>query len=162
MRTILAAALLSGVVAGCASTPERSPEATTTGPTVEQTRTGLITAMRAQELQLFSPDVPESKTIWVARDESTEIVRDGQPIAWDELPEGAPVRVSFEPAAGAEIASRIEVLTGQEAEQVRSSLGQIPRSGTGGAGDSQMQDGDDGDDGEDGEDAQDSGGQANE
>ncbi|MGI5860599.1 MAG: hypothetical protein ACOX6T_00915 [Myxococcales bacterium] len=132
MRTILAAALVSGLVAGCASTQKSSPEATT-GPTVEQTRTGFLTDVRAQELQVFSPDVPGEKTIWIARDDSTEIVRDGQPIAWNQLTEGVPVRVSFEPAAGPEKASRIEVLTGQEAEQLRSSLGQqmqAPGAGT--------------------------------
>lgn len=142
MRTILATALVGAVVAGCASTPEPSPKAPTTGPTLEQTRTGFITAVRDQELQLFSPDVPESKTVWVARSESTEIVRDGQPIAWDELTEGAPVRVSFEPAAGAEKASRIEVLTGQEAERLRSSLGQPQEPDAGAAGESGPAEGD--------------------
>jgi hypothetical protein len=137
MRSIAIAAVFAVVLAGCASTKETTKGTGTTSGTVTQTREGLVTAVRGQQVEVYSPAATESRTIWMKRTDETEITRDGNRISWSELQSGTPVRISVKPDIGAERAIRVQVLTGAEADKLRAQIQQNPPSygGYGGTGD---------------------------
>lgn len=87
---------------------------------MRDTVTGVVTDRQEQTVEVRNSETQQ--TAWFQRTPETVLVRENQPMDWSELEEGMPVRVSYEPEAGAERAVRVEVLTGAEAEKVHEAL----------------------------------------
>lgn len=122
----LVAAMAMGQLA-CAGAREAMADVRNAVPGLEETETGVVTAVRRDVIavQLISPEMEEP--VLFTRQKSTVVVRDGRPFDWNQLTEGTPVRVGFEPATGPERAFRVEVLTGREAQRVREQAGAMQR-----------------------------------
>jgi hypothetical protein len=126
MKMRMGAAVLVAVgtllgVTGCAGTSEARRDISAVVPGLEQNWRGVVMrvddqanaiAVRAVE----SAEMPQAA--WFAIDQTTILERDGERISIMQLEQGTPVKVSFEPAAGAEKTYRVKVLTGQEAQEV--------------------------------------------
>ncbi|MCY1081765.1 hypothetical protein [Archangium lansingense] len=119
LGAVALAAVLGG--AGCAGTKEAKQDVESAVPGLSQKEEGVVTNVDkdAHRIAVKSVSEPAAQEVWFALTVDTKLERDGQIVTWDDLSEGTPVRVSFEPATGAEKAYRVEVLTGLEADEVR-------------------------------------------
>ncbi len=119
LGAVVLAAVLGG--AGCAGTKEAKKDIEAVVPGLSQSREGVVTDvdMDAHRIAVRSVDAPSEPEAWFALSGDTKLERDGQLVSMDELSEGMPVRVSYEPATGPEKTYKVEVLTGEKAEEVR-------------------------------------------
>ncbi|WNG61037.1 hypothetical protein F0U59_44765 [Archangium gephyra] len=119
LGAVVLAAVLGG--AGCAGTKEAARDVESAVPGLSQKEEGVLTDVDkdAHRIAVKSVSEPSGQEVWFALTPDTKLERDGQLVTWDDLDEGAPVRVSFEPAAGAEKTYKVELLTGQRAEEVK-------------------------------------------
>ena len=119
LGAVVLAAVLGG--AGCAGTKEAARDVESAVPGLSQKEEGVVTNVDkdAHRIAVKSVSEPSAQEVWFALTPDTKLERDGQLVTWDDLDEGAPVRVSFEPAAGAEKTYKVELLTGQKAEEVK-------------------------------------------
>lgn len=119
LGVVVLAAVLGGV--GCAGTKEAARDVESAVPGLSQKQEGVVTNVDrdAHRIAVKTVDGPTAQEVWFALTVDTELERDGQMVTWDDLDEGTPVRVSFEPAAGPEKTYKVEVLTGQEADEVK-------------------------------------------
>jgi len=108
------------VAAGCAGTSEAKRDVEGAIPGVESTREGMVVEVRQDSIAVQDAENPDAPPVRFQRTEETDLVRNDQPFSWPELSEGMPVRVHYDEATGAEQATRIEILTGAEADEVRS------------------------------------------
>ncbi len=124
---VIVAVAAAGLQLACAGTREAMADVRGAIPGLEETESGVVMAVRRDVIavQLITPEA--EKPVLFSRQEGTVVVRDGQPFDWNQLTEGTPVRVSFEPATGAERVFRVEVLTGREAQRVREQAGTMQR-----------------------------------
>lgn len=113
------AAVLGGV--GCAGTREAARDVEAAVPGLSQKQEGVVTNVDkdAHRIAVRSVSEPAAQEVWFALTVDTKLERDGQRVTWEDIDEGTPVRVSFEPAAGAEKTYKVELLTGQKAEEVK-------------------------------------------
>jgi hypothetical protein len=111
-----------GFAFGCAGPKEASKDVTAAIPGVSQHRDGVITGVQGDNIAVADANNPNEPVAWFHVDADTKIERAGQRVALNQLSEGTAVRVSFEPATGAEKTSKIEVLTGAEAQQLEQKL----------------------------------------
>ncbi|WPB78815.1 hypothetical protein KYC5002_06565 [Archangium violaceum] len=119
LGAVVLAAVLGG--AGCAGTKEAARDVESAVPGLSQKEEGVVTNVDkdAHRIAVKSVSEPVGQEVWFALTPETKLERDGQLVTWDDLDEGTPVRVSFEPAAGAEKTYKVELLTGQRAEEVK-------------------------------------------
>lgn len=105
---------------GCAGPKEAGRDIGAAIPGVAETQTGVVTEVREDFIAVRLPgEAPEAPPVWFQRTADTRLVEDGQPANWTQLVEGTAVRVRFEAEPGPERAYEIEVLSGDEAEQIR-------------------------------------------
>jgi hypothetical protein len=119
LGAVVLGALLGGV--GCAGTKEAAHDVESAVPGLSQKSEGVVTNVDkdGSRIAVMSVDNPAAKEVWFALTPNTKLEREGQMVTWDDLSEGTPVRVSFEPAAGPEKTFQVELLTGQKAEEVK-------------------------------------------
>ncbi|WP_152622555.1 hypothetical protein [Archangium violaceum] len=119
LGAVVLAAVLGG--AGCAGTKEAARDVESAVPGLSQKEEGVVTNVDkdSHRIAVKSVSEPSAQEVWFALTPDTKLERDGQRVGWDDLDEGTPVRVSFEPAAGAEKTYKVELLTGQQAEEVK-------------------------------------------
>ena len=119
LGAVMLAAVLGGV--GCAGTKEAAKDVEAAVPGLSQKQEGVVTSVDkdAHRIAVKTVNEPAAQEVWFSLTVDTKLERDGQMVTWDDIDEGAPVRVSFEPAAGAEKAHKLEILTGQEADEVK-------------------------------------------
>ena len=110
--------------AGCAGSKEEKRGEQTAAKQAESSKEGTIVSVQEDTITVRDAENPQGRTIRFQRTAETDIVRDDRPFSWTQLSQGMPVRVSYAPVAGEERATRVEVLTGSEAEQVRSRAGE--------------------------------------
>lgn len=121
---LAALAAVVGGVMGCAGPREaRRDVASFIAPS--QTRLGVVTNIQGQNIAVASVEDPAAPAAWFNIGAETTVERNGQRVELGMLEEGTPVRVQFEPATGPERTTRVEVLTGPEAEQVREKAQQL-------------------------------------
>lgn len=119
MGAVALAAVLGGV--GCAGTKEAKRDVEAAVPGLSQKREGLVVSVDAKRNLVEVNDVnnPAAPPAWFALTPGTRLERQGQRVNLNDISEGTPVRVSYEPATGPEEAYTIEVLTGEKADEVR-------------------------------------------
>jgi hypothetical protein len=119
LGAVVLGALLGGV--GCAGTKEAGRDVESAVPGLSQKSEGVVTSVDkdASRIAVKSVDDPAAPEAWFALTPNTKMERDGQIVTWDDLSEGTPVRVSYEPATGPETTYKLEILTGQKAEEVK-------------------------------------------
>lgn len=125
MKRMLLAVAVLGVSLGlgaCAGTKEAQRDVESSVPGLSESTTGVVTDVSDNMLTVRTAE-GEHKEVQFQRSAKTELVSAGQPYNWTDLNEGTPVRVKFESEAGAEKASKIEVLTGDEAQKVLAETG---------------------------------------
>lgn len=133
MKTRRAVVLLGALSAlgfgfGCAGTKEAGKDIGAAIPGVWQHREGVVVGVKGDNVAVADASQPNAPAAWFAISANTKIERDGQRLEVGQLTEGTAVRVSFEPAAGAEKTDKIEVLSGQKAQEVEQKLqGQHPQ-----------------------------------
>jgi hypothetical protein len=116
-----------GLGIGCAGTKEAGKDVGAALPGVSQHRDGLVTKVQGENIAVADANNPNEPVAWFKVGADTKIERDGQRMELSQLSEGTPVRVSFEPATGPEKTSKIEVLTGDKAQEVeQKSQGEHP------------------------------------
>lgn len=111
-----------GFTFGCAGTKEAGKDVGAAIPGVYQHRDGVITGVQGNNVAVADANNPNEPVAWFHVAADTKIERSGQRVELSQLSEGTAVRVSFEPATGAEKTSKIEVLTGDQAQQVEQKL----------------------------------------
>ena len=126
MRTrvkVLGAAVLAAVLGGvgCAGPKEAARDVEAAVPGLSQKQEGVVTNVDkdAHRIAVKTVDEPAAQEVWFALTVDTKLERDGQMVTWDDIDEGTPVRVSYEPAAGAEKTYKVEILTGHQADEVK-------------------------------------------
>lgn len=87
------------------------------------TWTGVVAQIAEDQIAVTAVDAPSAKPAWFQILSSTRIEQSGEDVKWIRITEGTPVRVRYEPAAGAERTFALEILTGLEGEEVRRRLG---------------------------------------
>lgn len=119
LGAVVLAAVLGG--AGCAGTKEAARDVESSVPGLSQKDEGVVTDVDkdAHRIAVRSVSEPVGQEVWFSLTPKTKLERDGQLVTWDEITEGTPVRVSFEPATGAEKTYKVELLTGQKAQEVK-------------------------------------------
>lgn len=119
LGAVVLAAVLGG--AGCAGPKEAKRDVEAAVPGLSQKREGVVTNVDKDHSRIEVKDVnnPSSSEAWFALTPDTKMERDGHLVTWDDLHEGTPVRVSYEPAAGAEKTYKVEILTGEKAGEVK-------------------------------------------
>lgn len=119
LGAMVLAAMLGGV--GCAGTREAKRDVASAVPGLAEKREGVVTNVDRDHNQIEVKDAnnPSAPEAWFALSPNTKMERDGQMVTWDDIHEGTPVRVSFEPAAGAEKTYKVEILTGEKAGEVK-------------------------------------------
>ncbi|HYO54505.1 hypothetical protein [Archangium sp.] len=119
LGAVVLAAVLGGV--GCAGTKEAVRDVEAAVPGLSQKHEGVVTNVDkdANRIAVKAVDDPSVQEVWFALTPDTKMERDGQMVTWDDIDEGTPVRVSFEPAAGPERTYKLEILTGQKADEVK-------------------------------------------
>ena len=111
-----------GFGVGCAGTKEAGRDVGAAIPGVWQHREGVVVARDGNKLAVSDASKPTEPAAWFDLGPDTKIERDGQRVEPDQLSEGTPVRVAFEPATGAEKTNEVQVLTGQKAQEVEQKL----------------------------------------
>ncbi len=124
MRTRRAVVLLGalgalGLGVGCAGTREAGRDLGAALPGVSQSQEGVVVDVQGNTIAVANAAKPNEPAAWFHIAADTQVERDGQRLEVSQLSEGAPVRVSFEPATGAEKTFKVEVLSGQRAEEVK-------------------------------------------
>ncbi|PTL84204.1 hypothetical protein [Vitiosangium sp. GDMCC 1.1324] len=119
LGAVALAAVLGGV--GCAGPKEATKDVEAAVPGLAQKREGLVTNVDRKDNRIEVNDVdhPGAPDAWFALSPKTKLERDGQMVTWDDIHEGTPVRVSFEPEVGAEKTYKVEILTGVKADEVK-------------------------------------------
>ena len=119
MGAVALAAVLGGV--GCAGPKEAGKDVEAAVPGLSEKREGLVTNVdkNANLIEVKDVDNPAAPPAWFALTPGTKLERDGRLVSINDLSEGTPVRVSFEPATGPEKTYKVEVLTGAKADEVR-------------------------------------------
>lgn len=119
LGAVVLAAVLGGV--GCAGSKEAARDVEAAVPGLSQKREGLVSSVDKDHSRIEVKDAnnPNAPQAWFALTPETKLERDGQLVTWDDLHEGTPVRVSFEPAAGDEKTYKVEILTGEKAGEVK-------------------------------------------
>ncbi len=119
LGAVMLVAVLGG--AGCAGTREAARDVESAVPGLSQKQEGVVTDVDkdAHRIAVRTVNEPAAQEVWFALTPDAKLERDGQLVTWDEIDEGTPVRVSFEPAAGAEKTYKVELLTGQKADEVK-------------------------------------------
>ncbi len=119
LGAVVLGALLGGV--GCAGPKEAARDVESSVPGLSQKSEGVVTRVdkEASRIAVKSVDDPAAPEAWFALTPNTKLERDGRIATWDDLSEGTPVRVSYEPATGPERTYKLEILTGQKAEEVK-------------------------------------------
>lgn len=107
------------LAAGCAGTSEAKRDVEGAIAGIEESTEGMVVAVHGDELEVRSAEDPDAAPMRFERTADTDLVRNDRPFSWVELSEGMPVRVHFEAKGGSEQATRIEILTGPEADEVR-------------------------------------------
>lgn len=107
---------------GCAGTKEAGKDVGAAVPGVYQHRDGLVTKVQGNNVAVADANNPNEPVAWFNVGADTKIEREGQRMELSQLSEGTAVRVSFEPATGAEKTSKIEVLTGDKAQELEQKL----------------------------------------
>jgi hypothetical protein len=107
---------------GCAGTKEAGKDVSAAVPGVYQHRDGLVTKVEGNNVAVADANNPNEPVAWFNVGADTKIEREGQRVELSQLSEGTAVRVSFEPATGAEKTSKIEVLTGDKAQEMEQKL----------------------------------------
>jgi hypothetical protein len=126
LGAVMLGALLGGV--GCAGTKEATHDVESAVPGLSQKSEGVVTNVDkdASRIAVKSVDDPAVPEVWFALTPDTKMERDGQMVTWDDLSEGTPVRVSFEPAMGPEKTYKVEILVGQKADEVKQKAEHLP------------------------------------
>lgn len=124
MRTRRAVVLLGALGAlgfgfGCAGTREAGRDIGAAIPGVSQHRDGVVVGIEGNVIAVADAEKPREPAAWFNIAADTKVERAGQRMEVSQISEGLPVRVSFEPATGAEKTFKVEVLTGQKAEEVK-------------------------------------------
>lgn len=124
MRTRRAVVLLGALSAlgfgfGCAGTREAGRDISGALPGISQNREGVVVGVEGNAIAVADANQPYGPAAWFSISPDTEVERAGQRMEVSQISEGQPVRVSFEPAIGAEKTFKVEVLTGQKAEEVK-------------------------------------------
>ncbi|MCY1020078.1 hypothetical protein [Pyxidicoccus sp. MSG2] len=107
---------------GCAGAKEAGKDVGAAVPGVYQHRDGLVTKVEGNNVAVADANNPKEPVAWFNVGANTKIEREGQRMDLSQLSEGTAVRVSFEPATGAEKTSKIEVLTGDKAQELEQKL----------------------------------------
>lgn len=117
---------IGALAVGCAGgekSRREEPVATTQRQAAPETTVGIVTSVDSRRLMVERADNPggdPSLYEWTTR---SIVVREGREIGWKELHEGDAVRVSWDRGVfGPDRAVRVEVLTGAEADEVRSEI----------------------------------------
>jgi hypothetical protein len=108
-------------VTGCAGPQERAArDVRAAAPETAQQWKGVVLQVEPQvnAIAIRSAEDTQVPAAWFALAPDTIMTRDGERVSLMELREGTPVRVSFAPAVGPERAYRVEVLTGEEGQEV--------------------------------------------
>lgn len=113
------AVVLGGV--GCAGPKEAERDVEASVPGLSQKREGLVTSVDAKNNLVEVNDVnnPAAPPVWFVLTPKTELEREGQRVNINDISEGTPVSVRYEPTTGPEKAYKIELLTGQKASEVQ-------------------------------------------
>ncbi|QSQ23592.1 hypothetical protein JY651_00985 [Pyxidicoccus parkwayensis] len=111
-----------GLGMGCAGTKEAGKDVSAAIPGVYQHRDGVITQVHGNNIAVADANNLNEPVAWFNINANTKIERDGKRVELSQLSEGTAVRVSFEPATGAEKTSKIEVLSGDQAQQLEQKL----------------------------------------
>ncbi len=119
-KVMLGVGVAALMLAGCAGTSEAKKDVEGAVAGLEETKEGTIVDVQQDFIAVQDAEDPQGEPLRFQRTETTDLVRDEEPFSWPQLAPGMPVRVSYEAEAGAEQASRIEILTGSEADEVRS------------------------------------------
>lgn len=125
MKRILLVAMGVAALAlvGCAGSKEEKRGVEKTASMNETTTEGTVVAVEEDTITVRDAKNPQGQTLKLRRTSDTDLVRDDRPFSWTEISQGMPVRVSYEADSGPGRATRVEVLTGSEAEQVRNKAG---------------------------------------
>jgi hypothetical protein len=124
MKTRRAVVLLGALSAlgfgfGCAGTKEAGKDIGAAIPGVSQHRDGVVVGVQGNVIAVADAEKPNEPAAWFNINADTKVEKDGQRMELSQLSEGQPVRVSFEPATGAEKTYKVEVLSGQKADEVK-------------------------------------------
>ncbi len=119
LGAVVLGAVLGGV--GCAGTREAARDIEAAVPGLSEKREGVVTSVDkdGNRIEVKSVDDPAAPTAWFALTPDTKLEREGRLVSLDDISEGTPVRVSYEPATGPERTYRVEVLTGEKADEVK-------------------------------------------
>jgi hypothetical protein len=90
-------------------------------PGLSNKREGLVTRVDKEGNLIEVKDVndPGAPSAWFVLTPGTKLEREGRLVSIEDLSEGTPVRVSFEPATGPERTYKVEILTGPKADEVK-------------------------------------------
>lgn len=120
---LVATGIATLALAGCAGSKEAKRDAEETVAGMEATKEGMVVAVREDRITVRDMSSSQGETIDFQRTSETDLVRGDEPFSWTELSQGMPVRVSYDSDAGPEKATKVEILTGSEAEKIRSKSG---------------------------------------
>lgn len=115
-----------GIGFGCAGPKEAARDIGAATPFVSQNRSGVVVGVEGNTIAVADVENPNEPAAWFNIAPDTELEKNGQRVDLGDISEGTPVRVSFEPATGAEKTFRVEVLTGQEGEQLKQKFQALP------------------------------------
>lgn len=127
--TLAVLGMLAMATACSHSKESRQPEETTAqAPSQEQNLApveGIISSVDGERIEVRSPDMEEPEAF--ERTSRTLVLRDGQEVAWEELGQGEAVRVTYDAGIfGPDRAAQVEILSGPEAEKLRSEQNERP------------------------------------
>jgi hypothetical protein len=116
---VLLGSMLGGV--GCAGTHAAKRDVETAVPGLAHKTEGVVTNVDTNNnlVAVKSVDNPAAPPAWFTLTPDTKMERDGSLVSINDLSEGTPVRVSYETATGPEKALKVEVLTGDKANEVK-------------------------------------------
>ncbi|QRN99014.1 hypothetical protein JRI60_08300 [Archangium violaceum] len=119
LGVVVLGAVLGG--AGCAGTKEAARDVESAVPGLSQKDEGLVTSVDkdGNMIAVKSVNNPSAPPTWFALTPDTKMEREGRLVGLDDISEGTPVRVSYEPATGPEKTYKVEVLTGEKAGEVK-------------------------------------------
>lgn len=116
-KSILCTLVLGG--AACAGGPEPKQQQTSEiYGEASEVREGTVASISEERLTIVDPSRPNAAAVVLDIGSQTTFVEGGDFVDRGEIDEGENVRVFYEEAEGAERALRIEVLAGEESEEV--------------------------------------------